>query len=47
MTTWKLKKTERNTLKQKGRREMVVVTGIPHEDGENCIDIIYKICKLT
>ena len=26
---------------------MLEVSGISHKDGENCIDIIYKICKLT
>ena len=26
---------------------MLEVVGIPHEDGQNCVDIIYKICELT
>ena len=40
-------KTKRSALEQYGRREMLEVTGIPHKDGENCIDIIYKLCELT
>ena len=26
---------------------MLEVTGISNENGENCIDIIYKLCELT
>ena len=40
-------KTKRNALEQYGRQEILEVTGIPHKDSENCIDIIYKICELT
>ena len=43
----KQNKTKSNGLKQYDRRKMVVVTSTPHEDGENCIDIIKKICELT
>ena len=32
-----IEKTKRNALEQYGRREMLEFTGIPHEDGENCI----------
>ena len=42
-----IEKTKRNAFEQYGRQEMLEVTGIPHEDGENCIDIIYKLCELT
>ena len=42
-----IEKTKKNALEQYGRWAMLEVTGIPHEDGENCIDIIYKICELT
>ena len=42
-----IEKTKRNALEQYGKQEMLEVTGIPHEDGENCIDIIYKLCELT
>lgn len=48
MATWKLKKkTKRKALGQYDRWEMIQVTGIPDEGDENCIEIIYKICKLT
>ena len=26
---------------------MLEVTGVPHEDGKNCIDIIYNVYELT
>ena len=42
-----IEKIKRNAFEQYGKRGMLEVTGIPHEDGENCIDIIYKICELT
>ena len=42
-----IEKTKRNALGQYGRWELLEVTGIPHKDGENCIDIIYKVCELT
>ena len=38
---------KRNALEQSGRPKTLEVTGIPLKDCENCIDIIYKICKLT
>ena len=41
-----IEKTKNNILEQHGRQEMLEVTGIPHEDGENCNDI-YRIFKLT
>ena len=42
-----IEKTKRNALEQYGRQEMLEVTGTPYKDGENCIDIIYKLCELT
>ena len=42
-----IEKIKRNALEQYGRQEMLEVTGIPHKDGENCIDIIYKLYELT
>ena len=42
-----IEKTKKNALEQYGWWAMLEVTGIPHKDGENCIDIIYKICELT
>ena len=47
MATWKLKKKKRKALEQYDRWEMIQVTGIPDEGDENCIEIIYKIYKLT
>ena len=42
-----IEKTKQNALEQYGRQEMLEVTGIPHKDGENWIDIIYKLYELT
>ena len=32
---------KRNSLEQYGRREMIEVSGIPHEQNEDCIDFRY------
>ena len=32
-----IEKTKRNALEQYARRKMLEFTGIPYEDGENCI----------
>ena len=42
-----IEKTKRNALEQYDRGEMLEVTGIPNGDGEDCIDIIYKLLELT
>ena len=47
MTTWKLKKQKGMHWNNMAGGKCCRLIGIPREDGENCIDIIYKICKLT
>ena len=42
-----IEKTKRNALEQYDRWEILEVTGIPNGDGEDCIDIIYKLLELT
>ena len=38
---------KRNNLEQYGRREMIEISGIPHEQNENCINLAHQVCKLS
>ena len=38
---------KRNNLEQYGRREMIKISGTPHEQNENCIDLAHQVCKLA
>ena len=38
---------KRSNLEQYGRREMIEMSGIPHEQNEDCIDLAHQVCKLT
>ena len=40
-----IEKTKRNALEQYGTQELLEITGIPQENGENCIEINFKICE--
>ena len=40
-----IEKTKRNALEQYGRQDLLEITGIPQENGENCIEINFKICE--
>ena len=38
---------KRNNLEQYGRREMIKISGIPHEQNEDCIELAHQVCKLA
>ena len=38
---------KRNNLEQYGRREMIEISGIPHEQNKDCIDLAHQVCKLA
>ena len=38
---------KRNNLEQYGRREMIEISCIPHEQNEDCIDFAHQVCKLV
>ena len=38
---------KRNNLEQYGRREMIEISGIPHEQKEACIELAHQVCKLA
>ena len=38
---------KRNNLEQYGRREMIEISGIPHEQNEDCIGLAHQVCKLA
>ena len=38
---------KRNGLEQYSRREMIEVSGIPHEQNEDCIDLAHQVCELA
>ena len=47
MATWKLRKQKGMHWNNMANRKCWRLLVYPHEDGENCIDIIYKLCELT
>ena len=38
---------KRNNLEQYGRRKMIEISCIPHEQNEDCIDLAHQVCKLV
>ena len=36
-----------NNLEQYGSKEMIEISGIPHEQNEDCIDLAHQVCKLA
>ena len=38
---------KRNNLEQYGRRKMIEISCIPHEQNEDCIDFAHQVCKLV
>ena len=38
---------KRNNLEQYGRREMIKISGISHEQNEDCIELAHQLCKLA
>ena len=38
---------KRNSLEQYGRREMIEISGISHEQNEDCIELAHQVCKLA
>ena len=38
---------KRNNLEQYGIKEMIEISGIPHEQNEDCIDLAHQVCKLA
>ena len=38
---------KRNKLEQYGRREMIKISGISHEQNEDCIELAHQLCKLA
>ena len=38
---------KRNNLEQYGRREMIEISGISHEQNEDCIELAHQVCKLA
>ena len=37
---------KRNSLEQYGRTEMIEISGIPHEQNDDCIELAHQVCKL-
>ena len=38
---------KRNNLEQYSRKEIIEISGIPHEQNEACIDTAHQLCKLV
>ena len=38
---------KRNSLEQYGSREMIEISGISHEQNEDCIELAHQVCKLA
>ena len=36
---------KRNNLEQYGRREKIKISGIPHEQNEDCTELAHQLCK--
>ena len=36
-----------DNLEQYGRREMIKIGGIPHEQNEDCMELVHQVCKLA